>query len=51
MLLPAGRIATGKLAQAIVHGAKVVQVDGNFDDCLELARSLAEHYPSRWSTR
>ena len=42
VLLPAGRIATGKLAQAIVHGAKVVQVDGNFDDCLELARKLAE---------
>jgi threonine synthase len=41
VLLPAGRIATGKLAQAIVHGAKVVQVDGNFDDCLELARKTA----------
>src|SRR3954471_10635666 len=38
VLLPAGRISTGKLAQAIVHGGKVVQVDGNFDDCLELAR-------------
>jgi threonine synthase len=45
VLLPAGRIATGKLAQAIVHGAKVVQVDGNFDDCLELARKLAHDYP------
>ncbi len=45
VLLPAGRIATGKLAQAIVHGAKVVQVDGNFDDCLDLARALADHYP------
>jgi threonine synthase len=45
VLLPAGRIATGKLAQAIVHGAKVVQVDGNFDDCLELARKLAYDYP------
>ena len=45
VLLPAGRIATGKLAQAIVHGAKVVQVDGNFDDCLELARKLANDYP------
>ena len=45
VLLPAGRIATGKLAQAIVHGAKVVQVDGNFDDCLELARELADDYP------
>ena len=45
VLLPAGRIATGKLAQAIVHGAKVVQIDGNFDDCLELARELADDYP------
>jgi threonine synthase len=45
VLLPAGRIATGKLAQAIVHGAKVVQIDGNFDDCLDLARKLAHQYP------
>ena len=45
VLLPAGRIATGKLAQAIVHGAKVVQIDGNFDECLEFARKLAHEYP------
>ncbi|GAB3756049.1 threonine synthase [Microlunatus parietis] len=45
VLLPAGRIAAGKLAQAIVHGAKVVQIDGNFDDCLGLAQKLADHYP------
>jgi threonine synthase len=45
VLLPAGRIAAGKLAQAIVHGAKVVQVDANFDDCLELARKLSQEYP------
>jgi threonine synthase len=45
VLLPAGRIAQGKLAQAIVHGAKVVQVQGNFDECLELARKLAHDYP------
>lgn len=45
VLLPAGRIAKGKLAQAIVHGAKIVQLDGNFDDCLEIARKLAEVYP------
>ena len=45
VLLPAGRIATGKLVQAIVHGAKVVQVDGNFDDCLELARKLSHDFP------
>ena len=45
VLLPAGRIATGKLAQAIVHGARVVQIEGNFDQCLELARALADQYP------
>ena len=45
VLLPAGKIAAGKLAQAIVHGAQVVQIQGNFDDCLRLARRLAEHYP------
>jgi threonine synthase len=45
VLLPAGRIAMGKLAQAIVHGAKVVQVDGNFDDCLELARNFLTNTP------
>jgi threonine synthase len=33
------------MAQALVHGAKLLQVDGNFDDCLELARKLAVDYP------
>ncbi|HZC27463.1 MAG TPA: threonine synthase [Actinopolymorphaceae bacterium] len=45
VLVPEGRIAQGKLAQAIVHGARLVQVQGNFDDCLELARGLCERYP------
>jgi threonine synthase len=45
VLLPAGRIAQGKLAQAIVHGAQVIMVRGNFDDCLRLSRGLAEDYP------
>jgi threonine synthase len=45
VLLPAGRIAAGKLAQAVIHGAHVVQLDGNFDDCLQLARELADNYP------
>ncbi|MDQ1654399.1 MAG: threonine synthase, partial [Cryptosporangiaceae bacterium] len=35
----------GKLAQALVHGAKLLQVDGNFDDCLTLASKLANDYP------
>ncbi|MSS83883.1 threonine synthase [Actinomycetaceae bacterium WB03_NA08] len=45
VLLPAGKIAKGKLAQSIVYGAKIVQIDGNFDDCLLVARKLEEHYP------
>ena len=45
VLLPAGRIAAGKLAQAIVHGATLIAVDGNFDDCLEIARKLDAQYP------
>ena len=45
VLVPRGKIALGKLAQALIHGAKLLQVDGNFDDCLELARKLAANYP------
>jgi threonine synthase len=44
VVLPAGKIAAGKLAQAIVHGAQLVAVDGNFDDCLTMVRELAESY-------
>ncbi|CAM3792937.1 threonine synthase [Occultella aeris] len=45
VVLPQGKIAAGKLAQAIVHGATLLAVDGNFDDCLRIVRSLAENYP------
>jgi threonine synthase len=45
VLVPKGKIAIGKLAQALVHGARLLQVDGSFDDCLELARKLAMDYP------
>jgi threonine synthase len=45
VLVPTGKIALGKLAQALVHGAKLLEVEGNFDDCLTLARDLSEHYP------
>ena len=45
VLVPAGKIAMGKLAQAIAHGAVLVQVKGNFDSCLTLARQLSENYP------
>src|SRR3954453_635949 len=45
VLVPTGKIALGKLAQALVHGARLLEVDGNFDDCLNLARDLADGYP------
>jgi threonine synthase len=45
VLVPQGKIAAGKLAQAIVHGARVIMVRGNFDDCLRISRGLAEDYP------
>jgi threonine synthase len=45
VLVPDGKIAMGKLSQAIAHGARLLQVEGNFDDCLTLARKLAEHHP------
>lgn len=45
VILPAGKIALGKLAQAVMHGARLVAVDGNFDDCLNITRALTEEYP------
>ncbi|MDT0307181.1 threonine synthase [Streptomyces sp. DSM 44917] len=45
VLVPQGKIALGKMGQALVHGSRILQVDGNFDDCLTLARGLAEKYP------
>jgi len=45
VLIPSGKIALGKLAQAVAYGARILQVDGNFDDCLELARKTAAQYP------
>ena len=42
VVIPAGNIALGKLAQALIHGAKVVAVDGNFDDALNIVRELGE---------
>ena len=46
VLVPDGKIALGKLAQALVHGARLLQVQGNFDDCLDLCRVLSEDYPT-----
>ncbi|MEE6306035.1 threonine synthase [Plantactinospora veratri] len=45
VLVPQGKIALGKMAQALVHGAKLLQINGNFDDCLALAAKLATDYP------
>jgi threonine synthase len=41
--LPAGKIARGKLVQAFAYGARVVAIDGNFDDALRIVRELGEH--------
>jgi threonine synthase len=45
VLVPEGKIALGKLAQALAHGAQLLQVTGNFDDCLSLARDLSKNFP------
>ena len=45
VLVPEGKIAAGKMAQAILHGARVIMVRGNFDDCLGLAKQLAWDFP------
>ncbi|HET9732394.1 MAG TPA: threonine synthase [Acidimicrobiales bacterium] len=45
VLIPEGYIALGKLAQALVHGARVLQVRANFDVCLQIVRTLGEHAP------
>jgi threonine synthase len=45
VLVPAGKISWGKLSQAVAHKAQILQVKGNFDDCLRLARELSENYP------
>ena len=45
MIVPEGKIATGKLAQALMHGARVVALRGNFDEALKLVRELANRHP------
>ena len=45
VLVPEGKIAAGKMAQAIMHGGRILMVRGNFDDCLTVARGLADNYP------
>jgi threonine synthase len=45
VLIPAGYVALGKLAQALAYGARTLQVEGNFDDCLRLVREITQNYP------
>ncbi len=45
VLIPEGAIALGKLSQALIHGAKVIAIKGNFDDALNLAREITKKYP------
>jgi threonine synthase len=45
IVIPGGKIALGKLAQAIVHGARIIAVDGNFDKALAIVRKLTEKHP------
>ncbi|NWF51848.1 MAG: threonine synthase [Nitrospirae bacterium] len=45
VLIPEGKIARGKLAQALVYGAHVIQVKGNFDEALNIVKTLVERYP------
>ncbi len=45
VIVPEGRIAIGKLAQALMHGARVIALQGNFDDALQLVREIAQRHP------
>ena len=45
VIVPEGKIAIGKLAQALMHGARVVALQGNFDDALRIVRALADRHP------
>ena len=47
VLVPEGKIAAGKMAQAIVHGAQIIMVRGNFDHCLQMAKGLSLGLPRR----
>lgn len=45
VIIPEGKIALGKLAQALIHGAQVLQIEGNFDEALKIVKLLVERYP------
>lgn len=45
VVVPSGKIALGKLAQALMYGARLLVIDGNFDDALRIVRDISEHHP------
>ena len=45
VVIPAGKIALGKLSQAMAHGAQVIQIEGNFDEALQIVREISEAEP------
>ncbi len=45
VLIPEGKIALGKLSQAVMHGADILSINGNFDEALKLAKKISEEYP------
>jgi threonine synthase len=45
VLVPGGKVAAGKMAQAVAYGARIIEIDGNFDDALRAARALTERHP------
>src|SRR5262249_58788296 len=47
VVVPQGKIALGKLSQAVMHGARVIQIEGNFDHALKLVRDVKERHPTR----
>ncbi len=49
VVVPQGKIALGKLSQAVMHGARVIQIEGNFDQALTLVRDVKERYPTQLS--
>src|SRR5699024_3714473 len=45
VVIPEGKVAMGKLAQAVMYGAEIVQIAGNFDDALEMVQNISKNYP------
>ncbi|MFQ5658640.1 MAG: threonine synthase [Candidatus Methylomirabilales bacterium] len=48
VVVPMGNVALGKLSQAVMHGAKLIQLQGNFDDAFEIVKAVSEKYPVAW---